>query len=306
MSEFKAGVVLVTFNRLDELKKSIPCYEEQTLKPKYMIVVDNCSTDGTKEYLEQWLAVDNEIKKKVIFLPENRGGSGGFYAGLKEASERTDVDWIWVADDDAFPELYDFEEAAKFVDTHPDLIKEVSALCGMVEYEGHIAAVQRERFKKTPFGVYDIGIPEKEFREKEYFDIDLYSFVGTFMRYDALLKAGLPREDFFIYNDDYEHAVRMGKQGRLICVPKIRIEHRDNYMYNHIATWRDYYATRNVVIMYKEHFDKKSMNLRALRRIAVAYTSFNKMKIKVVKDGVKDGKAGTTGLHPVYRPGWKG
>lgn len=306
MSNFKAGVVLVTYNRLQELKKSLPCYEKQTKKPVYMIVVDNCSNDGTKEFLEGWENQDCGIIKKVITLPENRGGSGGFYAGLKEASERNDVDWIWVADDDAFPELYDFEEAAKFVDTHPDLMKEVSALCGTVEYEGHIAAVQRERFKKTPFGTYDIGIPEKEFREKEYFDIDLYSFVGTFMRYDALLKAGLPREDFFIYNDDYEHAVRMSKQGRLICVPKIRIEHRDNYMYNHIATWRDYYATRNVVIMYKEHFDKKSMNLRALRRIAVAYTSFNKMKIKVVKDGVKDGKAGKTGLHPVYRPGWKG
>ncbi len=306
MSEFKAGVVLVTYNRIDELKKSLPCYENQTLKPVYIIVVDNHSNDGTDAYLKAWSETPSTYEKIVITLPENRGGSGGFYAGLKEAQERCDADWIWVADDDAFPELYDFEEAAKFVKEHTDLMKEVSAFCGMCEYEGRVASIQRARLRRTLFGIQEIPISEKELKTKEYLELDLYSFVGTFMKREALLAAGLPREDFFIYLDDYEHAVRMGKQGKLICVPEILIHHKDNYMYNRGVSWRDYYATRNVVIMYKTHFDKYSLRMRILRRLLIAYTSGNKMKIKVIKEAIADGKADKTGIHPVYKPGWKG
>lgn len=306
MSNFRTGVVLVTYNRLQELKKALPCYEKQTKKPVYMIVVDNCSTDGTKEFLAEWEVQECGIIKKVITLPDNRGGSGGFYAGLKEASERTDADWIWVADDDAFPEWYDFEKAEKFIENHAEIMEDVSAFCGMCEYEGRVASVQRARFSKTIFGRHEVPIAEKEYRTKSFFEIDLYSFVGTFLRREALLKAGLPREDFFIYQDDYEHAVRMGKQGKILCVPEILIHHKDNYMYNKEVSWRDYYATRNIVILYKTHLDKKALRLRIWRRLLAAYSSGNKMKIKVIKEAIADGKNEKTGIHPVYKPGWKG
>lgn len=305
MSDLKAGVVLVTYNRIEELKKSLPCYENQTLKPVYIIVVDNCSDDGTDAFLKQWKEQEASIEKVVITLPENRGGSGGFYAGLKAACERTDAEWIWVADDDAFPELYDFEKARNFIKEHPALIEEVSAFCGMCEYEGRVASIQRARFKKTLFGIQEVAVPACDYMEKEYFEIDLYSFVGTFMKRTALLEAGLPREDFFIYLDDYEHAMRMGKQGKLICVPEILIHHKDNYLYNRGVSWRDYYATRNVVIMYQTHLDKKSLRLRILRRLLAAYSSGNRMKIKVIKEAIADGKAEKTGIHPIYKPGWK-
>ncbi len=48
------GAVIVTFNRLEKLKKALASYEKQTLLPEYIIVVDNASNDGTKEYLEEW------------------------------------------------------------------------------------------------------------------------------------------------------------------------------------------------------------------------------------------------------------
>ena len=181
----------------------------------------------------------------------------------------------------------------------------VSAFCGMCEYEGRVASVQRARFSKTFLGTHEVPVREKEYRTKEYFEIDLYSFVGTFLRRDALLNAGLPRDDFFIYQDDYEHAIRMGKQGKIICVPEIVIHHKDNYMFDNTVSWRDYYATRNIVIMYQTHLDKKYLRLRILRRLLVAYSSGNRMKIKVIKEAISDGKAGRTGLHPVYKPGWK-
>ena len=80
-------------------------------------------------------------------------------------------------------------------------------------------------------------------------------------------KAGLPRKDFFIYQDDLEHAFRVGKYGRIICIPSVLIHHKDNYLYGDDVTWRDYYATRNVILMYQEHLDKKSTWLRGFEPI---------------------------------------
>lgn len=47
-------VVLVTFNRLNCLKKALDEFEKQTYLPKRLIVVNNSSTDGTAEYLSEW------------------------------------------------------------------------------------------------------------------------------------------------------------------------------------------------------------------------------------------------------------
>ena len=97
------GVVIVTYNRIEHLKKSLELYTRQTKNPSRIIVVDNHSNDGTIDFLNSWESeVVKKKKKEVIYLPENLGGSGGFYLGKKKALE-LDVDWIMVADDDAYP-----------------------------------------------------------------------------------------------------------------------------------------------------------------------------------------------------------
>ena len=108
------GVVLVTYNRLDKLKIALKCYEKQTYLPKEIIVVNNNSNDGTYEYLEKWKLKESKIKKTIINLKKNSGGSGGFYTGLKESLSKK-FDYVWVSDDDAFPEKDCFEIANNFI-----------------------------------------------------------------------------------------------------------------------------------------------------------------------------------------------
>ena len=59
------GCVVVTFNRLDKLKKALQAYEVATVLPLYIIVVDNNSTDGTQEYLDSWEKNQTETQKIV-------------------------------------------------------------------------------------------------------------------------------------------------------------------------------------------------------------------------------------------------
>lgn len=300
------GAVIVTYNRIDHLKKSLGLYTEQSLVPKRVVVVDNHSNDGTADYLEDW-ETDSVpgVEKKVISLPENMGGSGGFYEGLKYIQDFDDIDWIWVADDDAYPSVDAFENAKLFIDDHPDLIKGTAAICGVCGFEGHISPIQRSLLKKTVFGVQEFPIGEGYYEGKEFFEINLYSFVGTIMKRENLLMAGLPNKDFFIYQDDLEHAVRLGKTGKLYCVTSIRIEHKDNIAPSNETSWRDFYASRNLTYMYKEHFDKWSLFWRLVRRRVFAFLTFNWSKFRLVNIGIKEGKSGNMGIHPVYKPGWK-
>lgn len=54
-------VLIVTYNRLNKLKKSLEAYDKQIVLPKRIVVVDNCSNDGTKEYLVEW----EQQKRKI-------------------------------------------------------------------------------------------------------------------------------------------------------------------------------------------------------------------------------------------------
>ena len=300
------GAVIVTYNRIEYLKKSLECYLNQSVKPKRIIVVDNNSSDGTVDYLKEWEVTEYPgVQKEVIYLPENQGGSGGFYNGLKMMEKHDDIDWIWVADDDAYPYSNAFENAKSFIDNHPELIDGTAAICGVCGYEGHVSPIQRSFLKKSLFGIQEFPVGESYYQGKEFFEINLYSFVGTIMKKDNLLKAGLPNKDFFIYQDDLEHAIRLGKTGKLYCVTSIQIEHKDNVPPSSETSWRDYYASRNLTYMYKEHFDKWSLFWRLFRRRVFALLTFNCSKLRLVNIGIKDGKSGNMGIHPVYKPGWK-
>ena len=90
----KIIAVVVTYNRLELLKRSMDCLRQN--KPlSAIIVVNNGSTDGTKE----WLDKQDDL---TVIHQSNVGGSGGFYTGI-EAAYAQNADWIWCMDDDVFP-----------------------------------------------------------------------------------------------------------------------------------------------------------------------------------------------------------
>ena len=297
-------VVLVTFNRRADLEKTLALYEKQTYKPRAILVVDNHSNDGTDTFLRAWQSEESEIRHLVRTMPENVGGSGGFYAGMEWAQTYEDCDWIFVSDDDAMPHTDALEQIVSFTQKHPALAEECSAICGVVDAGDHYALGHRARIcKGNPIGMIDKPVQVKEY-EKEYFFVDFFSYIGTCIRTSALRKAGLTRKDFFIYSDDFEHALRIGKQGKMVCLPACVLCHMDNNPYSKEASWRDYYATRNVLIMYRAHFGAFAAFRRACMRRFTGLRSGNRLKRKVIADAIRDAKKGVTGLHPVYRPGW--
>lgn len=293
----KAGIVIVTYNRLEKLKKAILACETQTVPPAYIIVVDNASTDGTAAYLEYWRTQPREqkasedldppeeqrqpekpeqqeqpedlpdlkgIRRYILTLAKNTGGSGGFYEGLRAAQEQ-DAEWIFVADDDAYPEKDVLEKLLLFADTckkrEPERKSTESgtvnerqgavhekqkavhgtpgavhgtpgsgnrlpaALCSSVFCRGRYDTWHRRRLiRRFPFFLKEERIPEQEYRSA-FFDLDIYSYVGCMISRTALKRAGLPCKDYFISYDDSEHSLRIKKEGRIVCIPGAIVIH---------------------------------------------------------------------------------
>ena len=306
MQEVRIVCVVVTFNRLAKLKKAIDAYEKQSMPFDTLVIVDNHSTDGTEQYLEEWGKSNSKLfNKHVIHLQENRGGSGGFYEGERYAMT-LNPDWIFVADDDAYPELNMISKVCKYVKSHNT--KDVSAICSsVVSTDGGISLGHRARYSVSMFGFFDVKpVGEEEYKQEE-FNCSFFSYVGTFMNVCKLKEVGLVNPNFFIYSDDAEHSLRLGNVGEIICLPYICVSHdsgveNESNTTNMIVSWRDYYLIRNQIYMLRLHFP-----LTLPRMIYVFLKSVireNAKKRDVYYSAIFDGIFGRLRLNNVYKPGW--
>lgn len=304
----KIGVVLVTYNRLDKLKISLECYDKQTYLPEYVLVVNNNSTDDTKKYLDDWKKKKANYDKIVLNLPSNIGGSGGFHEGLKK-SLKLSADWIWVADDDAFPKNDCFEKAKKYLEENDT--KNISAICGKVLNRGKTDLTHRRRIKNL--GLFPLQtIPGAKNYNKDSFEIQLFSYVGTLINKKKMNEVGITKRDYFIYNDDSEHSYRLSKVGKIICIPSIEIIHDGPQVLTRDGVnWKLYYSIRNVLNMIKSNWPKRyyvtyKIYVRIKYFLIIMFLYRNKMQgLKILNKAIYDANHDIEGLDPVYKPGWK-
>ena len=94
------AVVVVTFNRADLLAGMLDGLAAQTRRPDAVYVIDNASSDHTRQVLEHHHGGD--LPLRVTHSPDNLGGAGGFHLGLRQAY-LDGHDRIWLMDDDVVP-----------------------------------------------------------------------------------------------------------------------------------------------------------------------------------------------------------
>lgn len=305
--QMEIGVVLVTFNRLEKLKIALTRYEEQSFKPKYLLVVDNCSTDGTREFLTEWKSQQGSFHRETLFLEQNTGGAGGFYAGM-ESALTMEADWIWLSDDDAYPRtdaLLNLNRYYESLSTQAQL--SVVALCAAVYNGGKIHYQHRNHLNVTMLKCILIPSRPEEYEQKA-FSIEIFSYVGAAIKKEALCKVGLDRKEFFIYCDDQEHSLRLSRIGNLFCVPSCIVDHDTPPFDKHALNWGRYYKKRNDLLMIRGNFPFRYFLFRFVRRYlsdASIFSKNNSELKKVLKEAYRDAWRNKTGLHEVYRPGWK-
>ncbi len=300
----KICAVIVTYNRLDKLKNSLKCFSDQLRKADEVIVVDNASTDGTSDWLSGWKEEVESFKKTVINTGSNLGGSGGFYTGLKYASE-SDCDWVWVSDDDAYPRADALKVAEEFLTSHAG--ENISAICSVVNEEGEISLNHRKNYYVRHGRIETELIPLGAYK-REFFPLNAFSYVGTIISIPKLREVGLTKKEYFIWHDDAEHSLRLSEKGHIYCVTGIVVDH-DCVSVSTTLSWKEYYGNRNVLDMYKNHFGAFEYRRFVLRCIVKSCYLWifakNKEYARVFSRAVRDGIKGILGLDETYRPGWK-
>lgn len=257
--ERQVAAVIVTFNRLEKLKETL---EKTFAEPFHaVVVVNNASTDGTGEWLDQ----QDEPRLHVIHSPENQGGAGGFHQGFKYAAEQLpEADWLCAFDDDAYPEpgTLDKFDALGI----PDDVGSVAAAVYLPN--GEISEMNRpsvnpfwhlKDFFSTMFrGRGGFHVEDEDYKRTEPMEIDASSFVGYFLRLSLIREGtiGLPRSELFIYADDIIYVLESGKAGvRHIFNPQLNFNHDCQSLMDkegvHHQLWKAYFVTRNRIEMYR-------------------------------------------------------
>lgn len=297
--------VIVTYNRQECLKKLLDSYEHFSKKPNNIIVVNNNSIDCTYNLLQDWVSKKSKYSKYVIHLEKNIGGSGGFYEGLKKALD-IKSDWIYLSDDDAFPNKNLFEVFRNFILENYEYKDDIAAICGKVINYDFIDVEHRRRIIKNKLFVKEYSIKENEYNSN--FELDLFSYVGTMINSKHLKDCGLTERDYFIYYDDTEHSLRLRKSGRIICIPNAEIIHNTKQNSNEHMSWKNFYGYRNRLLMIKKHYSKRYFiiqcgvdRLRMLKRVL----KFKFNEAKLIDDAIKDAKKDIKGINIIYKPGHK-
>lgn len=197
--------VVVTYNRRALLTKCLLSLESQTHRPDAILVVDNCSTDGTEAMLAEQFG-------HLSYLPlqTNSGGAGGFHEGIKWAYEQG-FDWIWVMDDD--------------VEATPD------ALATLLEFEGLSDFIHPRRFSDLgqPFpweGVMDpTSLGKKSFPSDVSFEtgrpwipVNYGCFEGALIHRRVVERIGFPDKRFFVQGDDQIYGYQAARSTNVIYI----------------------------------------------------------------------------------------
>lgn len=272
----KVIALVVTYNRKDLLIECLESLVNQTNKIDKIVVINNCSTDGTELLFEEKAKFYNE-QIKFITTEKNLGGAGGFEKGFKIA-EQYDYDWLWIMDDDTIPEEDALENLLKSKEKINS--SNISFLASTV-YGPNNEPMNVPKLLDKPT---ENGYSNWYFNlEDGIVPIGEATFVSLLINKKAIDKLGYPIGEYFIWGDDTEYTRRLvnGFGNAYFCgkskvlhkrfnVKKISIFNEDNI--NRIKMYSHYY--RNSLINSRKFDGHIKTFIRLIYYIGISFTCF--------------------------------
>ena len=225
---FKIAVVIVTFNRCDELVKTISAIQNQGIIENDIIVINNNSTDNTKNILDS-----NYKNIQSIHLNENIASAGGFSKGMQTAYEKG-YDWVWLFNDDSRP----VEGSLKSMLAHLNSDKiQIGLLKIANKDENNKAVLLYWNGVRKPVSV-DVS--------NEIVQTDLITFDGCIISKKTIEKIGYCDPLYFMGTYEFDYCLKAKDAGiGVYTLPNGLIEDGKLGGKNGTPPWRQYYNTRN-------------------------------------------------------------
>lgn len=236
--------VVLTYNRKDLLTEVLNALQKQDCGAPDILVIDNHSTDGTKEALNDFIAAG-----KIYYedTGNNLGGAGGFNYAMKKAI-LMGYERLWIMDDDCVPgpgALSALQKADEELNGNFGWLSSLAywtdgSLCKLNEHD------------------YKLGKRIKDF-SKPLTPAITASFVSLYVPSQVIMKVGLNIKEFYMWADDWEFTRRISRSYPCYVATQSKVVHKTAHNHgNNIATdnidriWRYKYAYRNEVYVLKQ------------------------------------------------------
>ncbi|MDQ6522145.1 glycosyltransferase family 2 protein [Nocardioides sp. LHD-245] len=290
MSAEKVAVVVVTYNRADLLRGMLDGLAGLDRAPDAVFVVDNASTDHTREVLEA-SALPGLV---AIHTTDNLGGAGGFRLGLQTAYGQG-YDVMWLMDDDVIPA--------------PDCLSVLLAADGCcliaVREDRSGALVEKAALRfdlRNPLAIrpktasIDSTYPDRAAMPTTV-EVENVAFEGFLVRREVIDRIGLPDASYFIFYDDVDFAIRARRAGFAIRAVRdaVLVRQLDFDQQHDLAGWKGYYMYRNLFVV---HFRYGENPLVRLKPVLIALAV-------VVLSPLRGGRAEARNVSRALRDGWR-
>lgn len=208
-----------------------------------IVVVDNASTDGTAQAIET-----GHPDIKLIKHRENRGGAGGFNAGMRwTLANRPETDYLWLLDNDVCVDPDALNALVRVMEQYPH-----TALCGsrIMDVDHRDRLIELGAFIDYRRGDVRRNEPDPEQLKdpNAVFKVDYVAACSLLARVTMVKKLGVWHEAFFIYWDDMEWGARFNAAGYDVLAANGSIVYHPSWVgrtADQTVIWRNYYRARN-------------------------------------------------------------
>jgi GT2 family glycosyltransferase len=214
--------LVINWNGMDHVHVCFDTLLQSSYARLRVVLLDNASTDGSAEYVEQTFGADQRME--VWRLGGNLGWGGGNNEGIRRALD-AGADFVFLLNNDTW--------------TDPDCVARLVELASATPDAGALAP--KMLLFDTPSVVNSIGVALSYVGAawdigagradgEAYAEVrDVAAVCGgaMFLRASTLRRAGLLDERFGIYYDDVDLCLRIWQQGeRCITCPEARVGHK--------------------------------------------------------------------------------
>ncbi len=262
--------VIVNWNLKEDTLECIRSFLASGASPNQVIVVDNGSTDGSPQAIEEAFLG----KVKIIRSDENLGFSAGYNLGIREALE-TNTSWILLLNNDTIVAPDFLEKICSTLQIAPSF----DLFGPMILYASDPKRIWFLGDRLIPGllatrGLYRNQIPKHPF--PPLLEVDFLNGCAMLVNARVFQKVGLLDETLFMYGEEVDFCWRARQAGyRLAAVPGARLWHKISTSANREQARSRYLRTRNQMHFYRRYgqgLQKPAMVLFTLVRLLKAAT----------------------------------
>lgn len=257
----RVGIVICNYNKAQMVCDLIQSVLESKYTDYDIFVADNASTDGSVQMVRE--KYGNKVT--LVINDENKGGSGGFNAGMRAALAVKDLgkciyDYLWCLDNDVLVDENALGELVDFLDKNQDCgmagsrVDHMEAPDYVQQYGMTVDFEQFATVAKYRNHPEDGTLPEVVYS-------DAVAACSVLVRVSLINSIGVMPEDNFLYWDDTEWGMRCNRAGfKVASVGKSIVLHCMGAKKENVNTFPTYYAWRNWIDFFMRYTEEDNLD----------------------------------------------